>query len=123
MARLLRSCPITYWLRKSKISRGLGIALRAGRPFPARRCSSRIKLWHNSMQEEQIKTSLAPSTMGPASRWLFPQKLQTLERRPRLPEVVPRFPLMRDPQEPGDQITAGVDPARTDSFDASSITT
>jgi len=38
-------------------------------------------LWHSSTHEEQMNASFGPSTIGPASRWLLPQKLHVLCRR------------------------------------------
>ena len=56
-----------------------------------------MMLWQSSTQDLQIYTSRGPSTMGPASRWLLPQKLQVLVRRERpLPPPPPLPPLRLD---------------------------
>src|SRR4051812_40056731 len=48
-----------------------------------------MMLCARSTQLAQMKTSLGPSTIGPTSRELFPQKEQVVTRRPRKPPPPP----------------------------------
>src|SRR5512145_2532202 len=69
------SCPITYWSRISRISRGTGRSERAPLPPVSLWLSSRMMSLHSSMHSSQMNTE-GPAMSLRTSCWLLPQNEQ-----------------------------------------------